>query len=266
MSCNLSVSESLLFFQRALAFSACTCFLDPMSLAHLQGYRGSGTFVAGGAETGLGWFCGCMATCFSMAIHCCWSLKLSIWLLITGCPCLSLVPERQGVERALHLKQFWWHRPWCTGWTCLSLGLRCSKTAVSCSQMMSQLKNYWCHLYWCSLQLSFQRGKLGKDTEDSLVVVSDTGCELAGWESLGEGCGSLRSEYLVVTLVCLIGMSRSGSVTFSLQFLLFLVEVSSRGCLLGSNYTVLVTGLSSKLVIFACLLGWTLLSGTVSEN
>ena len=53
MSCNLSVSESLLFW-RALAFSACTCFLDPMSLGRLQGYGGSGTFAAGGAETGLG--------------------------------------------------------------------------------------------------------------------------------------------------------------------------------------------------------------------
>ena len=33
--------------------------------------------------------------------------------------------------------------------------------------------------------------------------------------------------------VCLIGMSRSRSVTFSLNSLLFLVEVSHPGCLLG---------------------------------
>ena len=38
MSCNLSVSESLLLWT-ALAFPACTCFLDPLSLGHLQGYR-----------------------------------------------------------------------------------------------------------------------------------------------------------------------------------------------------------------------------------
>ena len=38
MSCNLSVSESLLLW-RALAFSACTCFLDPLSLGRLRGYR-----------------------------------------------------------------------------------------------------------------------------------------------------------------------------------------------------------------------------------
>ena len=46
--------------------------------------------------------------------------------------------------------------------------------------------------------------------------------------------------------------------------------VSSRGVmsglLLGGIGTVLVTGLSSNLVILAHLLGWTLLSGTVSET
>ena len=61
-------------------------------------------------------------------------------------------------------------------------------------------------------------------------------------------------------------MSRSGSVTFSLKSLLFLVEVSHPGCLLGGIDTVLVTGLSPNLVILAHLLGWTLLSGTVSET
>ena len=67
-------------------------------------------------------------------------------------------------------------------------------------------------------------------------------------------------------LVCLIGMSRSRSVTFSLKFLLFLVEVSHPGCLLDGIGTVLATGLCSNLVILAGLLGWTLLSGTVSET
>ena len=86
------VSESLLFLQRAEAFSACTCFLDPMSLGHLLGYGGSGIFAAGGAETGLGWFCGCIATCFKMVIRCCCSLRSPICLLVTACPCFSLVP------------------------------------------------------------------------------------------------------------------------------------------------------------------------------
>ena len=53
---------------------------------------------------------------------------------------------------------------------------------------------------------------------------------------------------------------------FSLNSLLFLVEVSRPGCLLGGIGTVLVTGLSPNLVILAHLLGWTLLSGTVSET
>ena len=61
-------------------------------------------------------------------------------------------------------------------------------------------------------------------------------------------------------------MSRSGSVTFSLKSLLFLVEVSHPVYLLGGIDTVLVTGLSPNLVILAHLLGWTLLSGTVSET
>ena len=71
--------------------------------------------------------------------------------------------------------------------------------------------------------LELPKGELGNDTEDSLVVVSDTGCKLAGSKSLDDGCGSLRSECLVVTLVCLIGMSRSGSVMFSLSGLLGLM-------------------------------------------
>ena len=77
MSCNRSVSESLLL-RGALAFSACNCFLDPLSLGRLRGYRGSGMFATGGTETGQGWFCGWLATCFSTAIRCCWCLKLSI--------------------------------------------------------------------------------------------------------------------------------------------------------------------------------------------
>ena len=90
MSCN-PVSESLLFLWRAEAFSACTWFLDPMSHGRLQGYEGSGIFAAGGTETGLGWFCGCIATCFKTVIRCCCSLRSPICLLITACPCFSLV-------------------------------------------------------------------------------------------------------------------------------------------------------------------------------
>ena len=101
MSCNL-VSESLLFLRRAEAFSACTCFIDPLSLEHLWGYGRSGMLAAGGADTGLGWFCGCMATCFKMVICCFCSLRSPICLLITVCPCFSLVPaSRLLKERSI---------------------------------------------------------------------------------------------------------------------------------------------------------------------
>ena len=89
------VSESLLFLQRAEAFSSCTCFLDPMSLGRLQGYGRSGIFAAGGTETGLGWFSGCMATCFKTVIRCCCSLRSPICLLVTACPCFSLIPANR---------------------------------------------------------------------------------------------------------------------------------------------------------------------------
>ena len=96
------VSESLLFLRRAEAFSACTCLVDPLSHGHLWGYGGSGMLAAGGAETGLGWFCGCMATCFKTVICCCCSLRLPICLLVTACPCFSLVPaSRLLKERSI---------------------------------------------------------------------------------------------------------------------------------------------------------------------
>ena len=264
MSCNLSVSESLLLW-RALAFSACTCFLDPLSLGCLQGYGGSGMFANGGTETGLGWFCGWLATCFSMAIRCCWSLKLFIWLLITGWPWRSLVPvSRLLKECSISSNSGDVDRDVLA--ELLVSGLEAFED--SCELLSDDVSDEELSvpLVLVLSVLELPDGELGKDTEDSLVVVSDTGCKLAGWESLGDGCGSLRSECLVVTLVCLIGMSRSGSVTFSLNSLLFLVEVSHPGCLLGGIDTVLLTGLSPNLVILAHLLGWTLLSGTVSET
>ena len=264
MSCNLSVSESLLL-QRALAFSACTCFLDPMPLGRLWGYGGSGTFAAGGAETGLGWFCGCMATCFSMVIHCCWSLKLSIWLLITGWPCRSLVPASKVLkEHSISSNSGDIDRDVLA--ELLVSGLEAFEDSCELLSNDVSVEELSVPLVLVLSVLELPDGELGKDTEDSLVVVSVTGCKLAGWESLDDGCDSLRSECLVVTLVCLIGMSRSGSVMFSLKFLLFLVEVLCPGCLLGGIDTVLVTGLSSNLVILARLLSWTLLSGTVSET
>ena len=130
MSCNLSVSESLLLW-RALAFSACTCFLVPMSLGHLRGYREVAHLQLEVLR---------QALVASMAA---WQLASVWWYAAVGlssCPFDSSLWHallisgtcEQGVERALHLKQFWWHRLMC--WlNCLSLGLRCLKMAVSCS-------------------------------------------------------------------------------------------------------------------------------------
>ena len=222
-------------------------------------------FATGGAETGLGLFCGWLASCFSMAICCCWSLKLSIWLLITGRLCWSLVPaskllkERSISSNSGNVDRDVLAELLVSGLEAFEDGCELLSDDVSDKELLVPLV-----LVLSVLELP--DGELGKDAEDSLVVVSVTGCKLAGWESLDDSCGSLRSECLVVTLVCLIGMSRSGSVTFNLNSLLFLVEVSHLGCLLGGIGTVLVTGLSPNLVILARLLGWTLLPGTVSET
>ena len=104
---------------------------------------------------------------------------LPIWLLITACPCFSLVPATKvlkehsisnssgdvecneladvvvsGLEA---LKD---------GWELLSDGVSDEELSVPLVLMLSVLE--------------LPDGELGKDTEDSLVVVSDTGCELAG--------------------------------------------------------------------------------------
>ena len=155
MSCNLSaVSESLLFLRRALAFSACTWFLDSMSLGHLWGSRGSGTLAARDAETGLGWFCGCMATCLR-TVMCCCSRMLPICLLITACPCFSLVPvskvlKERSISNSLgdivhdELADV------------VVSGLEAFEDGC---ELLSDDVSDW---YWCSLYLSFQMGNWAK--------------------------------------------------------------------------------------------------------
>ena len=150
-----------------------------MSLGHLLGYGGSGTFAAGGTETGLGWFYGCMATCFSTAICCCWSLKLSIWLLIMACPCFSLVPASRvlkecsissnsgEVDRDVLAELL------VSGLEVFEDGCELLSDDVSVEELLVPLV-----LVLSVLELP--DGELGKDTEDSLVVVSVTGCKLAG--------------------------------------------------------------------------------------
>ena len=167
MSCNLSpISESLLFLRLAisLAFSACTCFLDPMSHGHLWGYGGSGTFAAGGAETGLGWFCGCLATCFSTVIRWCCSLKLSIWLRVTACPCFSLSPvsrvlkERSISNSSGDVVHDELADVVVSGLEAFDDGCELLSDDVSDEDCCYCL----CHWYWCSLHLSCQMGNWAK--------------------------------------------------------------------------------------------------------
>ena len=83
MSCNLSVSESLLL-RGALAFSACICFLDPLSLGRLPGYGGSGMFATGGTETGHG----CSAAGWQLA-----SVRRYAVVGLSSCPFGFLSPD-----------------------------------------------------------------------------------------------------------------------------------------------------------------------------
>ena len=164
------------------------------------------------------------------------SLKLSIWLLVTGWLWWSLVPaNRLFKERSISSSSGDVDRNVLA--ELLVSGFKAFED--SCELLSDDVSDEELSvpLVLVLSVLELPDGELGKDTEDSLVVVSDTGCELAGWESMDDGCGSLKSECLVVNAVCLIGMSRSGSVTFSLKFLLFVVEVSHPGCLLGGRHS-----------------------------
>ena len=152
-----------------------------MSLGRLRGYGGSGTFTAGGAETGHGWFCGCMATCFSTEILCCCSLNLPIWLQVMACPCFSLSPTSRllkehsisnssgdVVRDELAEVEVSGLEAFEDGWELLSDDVSDEDVLLSVPLVL------------VLSVLELPDGELGKDTEDSLVVVTDSGCELAG--------------------------------------------------------------------------------------
>ena len=104
MSCNLSVSESLLL-RRALAFSACTSFIDPLSLGHLRGYRGSACLqlealrraVVGSAAD---WQLASVWRYAAVGLSSC-PLAPHHWMALT-----ISGARKQAVERVLHFKQF----------------------------------------------------------------------------------------------------------------------------------------------------------------
>ena len=101
MFCNLSVSESLLL-RGALAFSACTWLLDPLSLGRLWRYGGSGFSATGGAETAVvgsatDWQLASVWRYTAQVVH----LASCHWMALT----ISCA-RKQAVERVPHLKQF----------------------------------------------------------------------------------------------------------------------------------------------------------------
>ena len=101
---------------------------------------------------------------------------LAIWLLITVCPCFSLVPVSKVLKE---------HS--------ISGDVECNELADVVVSGLEALKDGWellsddvsdeelsVPLVLVLSVLELLDGELGKDTEDSRVVVSDTGCELAG--------------------------------------------------------------------------------------
>ena len=174
-------------------WSICLCAPHPSS--HLSRVvLGCGMVAAGGTVTGLSWFCGCMATCFSMLICCCCYHRWSIWLLVNACPCFCLIP----VSKVLKEHSI----------SCNSGDVVCEELVEVVVSGLEAFEDSWLELPLeevsdeelsvpLVLVLSEHKlpvdGELGKDTEDSIVVVSESGCKLAGWESLGVSCGSLES-------------------------------------------------------------------------
>ena len=137
-------------------------------------------FATGGAETGLGWFCGWLATCFSMAI-CCLLVSQVVHLasrhgmaLTISCACASrLLKERSISSNSGDIDRDVLAELLVSGLEAFEDGCELLSDDVSDEELSAPLV-----LVLSVLELP--DGELGKDTEDSLVVVSDTGCELAG--------------------------------------------------------------------------------------
>ena len=135
MSCNLSVSESLLL-RRALAFSACTCFVDPLSTWTSSGIRGK-WHVCNWRHWDRPW----------LVLRLTGNLLQYSDMLLLVSQVVYLAPRhwmaltisgagKQAVERALHLKQFGWSKPWCAGWT-------------ACLRAWSIRRWLWTAFRWC---------------------------------------------------------------------------------------------------------------------
>ena len=104
---------------------------------------------------------------------------LSIWLLITACPYFSLVPVSKVLKEHSISES--------------SGDVECDELADVVVSELEALEHSWellsddvsdqelsVPLVLVLSVLQLPDGEMGKDTEDSLVVVSDTGCKLAG--------------------------------------------------------------------------------------
>ena len=86
----------------------------------------------------------------------------------------------QGVERALHLKQFSGNVDHDVLAELLVSGLEAFEDGCELLSDDVSVEELSVSLVLVLSVLELPDGELGKDTEDSLVVVSVTGCELAG--------------------------------------------------------------------------------------
>ena len=122
-----------------------------------------------------------MATCFSTVIHCCCSLKLPIWLRVMPCPCFSLSPASKLLkEHSISISSGYvvpdkLAEVEVSGLKAFEDGWKLFSDDVSDKDVLLSVP-----LVLVLSALELPDGELGKDTEDSLVVVTDSGCELAG--------------------------------------------------------------------------------------
>ena len=70
--------------------------------------------------------------------------------------------HKQAIERALHLKQFGWCRPWCTGWNACLWAQSIQRWLWAALGWFLRQTTIGGHLYWCSLCLSCQMGNWAK--------------------------------------------------------------------------------------------------------
>ena len=258
MSCNLSLFSGVLV-RGAVAFPACTVLTDPVLLRRLRGNGGSGCEAAGGADTGL--FGCCSIACCSTRIRC---LALEMVLRVTACPSLSrswlmMLPmdlSSSSISGDVDAELLVEVVPVLLGLVVVDDASLLLDVPLELSEELELA---------VSLSVSWDTGNT---TEGSFVMVtSESGCNAAEGEALGEGvtvgASACWSGMLSVT-TCRNGISKSGSVTSNVTGLLCLGEGRLVLMVRAGIALTLLTGLSLNLVCLARLSGWLLVA--VSET